>query len=183
MHAARAAGLPADLIARAEALIAGADDEGEEAAASPQPTRTAAAAAALEVEEEAAATVEGGVGQWSAVEGVLRELTADLGGDVTRVPPRCRPPPKLAGRSCLYVLNLPPKTHAEARPLYVGESDAIGRRLGEHRKKHGADRVDCWLVEVLSKTEATRLEAEARSASSRRGLGRVLNVAHGQVGI
>ena len=36
---------------------------------------------------------------------------------------------KLAGRSCLYVLNLPPKTHAEARPLYVGESDAIGRRL------------------------------------------------------
>ena len=31
MHAARAAGLPADLIARAEALIAGADDAGEEA--------------------------------------------------------------------------------------------------------------------------------------------------------
>ena len=184
MHAARAAGLPADLIARAESLIAGADDEGEEAAASPQPARTAAAAAAaLEVEEEAAATVEGGVGQWSAVEGVLRELTADLGGDVTRVPPRCRPPPKLAGRSCLYVLNLPPKTHAEARPLYVGESDAIGRRLGEHRKKHGADRVDCWLVEVPSKTEATRLEAEAIRLLKTRGLGRVLNVAHGQVGI
>ena len=155
MHAARAAGLPADLIARAEALIAGADDVGDEAA-----DRGAGADGG----GGGGARGRGGGGgdggrRCGAVErggGQLRELTADLGGDVTRVPPRCRPPPKLAGRSCLYVLNLPPKTHAAALRWRERRDRPPP---GEHRKKHGADRVDCWLVEVLSKTAATRLEA------------------------
>ena len=64
--------------------------------------------------------------------------------------------------------------------MYVGESDAIGRRLEEHRKRFGAARVHCVVLEVGSKSEAIELEARAVSRLQQLGLARVLNVQVGK---
>ena len=61
--------------------------------------------------------------------------------------------------------------------MYVGESDAIGRRLEEHRRRYGASAVHCALLEVADKSAAVALEERAIRRLQRLGLARVLNVA------
>ena len=93
------------------------------------------------------------------------------------VPPHHAPPPRLRGRSVVYVLQVDGSGAAPSRDLYVGESDAIGRRLEEHRRRYGAEGVHCVLLEVESKSDATALEERAIRQLQRRGLARLLNVA------
>ena len=65
-----------------------------------------------------------------------------------QVPPRHHPPASLSNRSCLYVIQLVPQGITPASvnsdsnmvpaKYYVGETDAISKRLNQHRKKGGA---------------------------------------------
>ena len=114
--------------------------------------------------------------------------------EMVHVGPDWQPPPRLAGRSCVYVLQLrraakmakaataDAAAQAPARrprsALYVGESDAIDRRLQQHRRKHGAGAVECVVCPVESKSVALELEAQAIRRLKELGLGRVVNVAN-----
>ena len=63
--------------------------------------------------------------------------------------------------------------------FYVGESEAVARRLAEHHRTHKGCRIDCVLVEVASRTEALRVEAATlqRLKEELRGEALVKNVA------
>jgi DNA mismatch repair ATPase MutS len=72
------------------------------------------------------------------------------------IPRKANPPPVLANKSCVYVLELacqPPR-------YYVGETDAILQRLKSHRKK-GVVWSNCRaaVIPVASKSDARRLES------------------------
>lgn len=110
------------------------------------------------------------------MENELRALCS--GRESFRVPTGYRPPPRLQGKSCVYVLQLccSSQVTAHRRELYVGESDAIGRRLQEHRKKFGAGLVNCVFVEVASKSEALLIESLAIERLKQLGCSRVRNV-------
>lgn len=190
LHVARAAGLPAELLERAEALLEddagpGSSEEGaigEEAADGEE--RSAASVAGC------CAAAEGGGGgaeqqmlQLQAASDVLRTLS---GSDaLVRVNAEWQPPPRLSGRSCVYVLQLGAKHDRRggvgggAPALYVGESDSISRRLQQHRRRHADRRLECVLVEVESKSAARVLEALTIRRLKELGLGRVTNVVRG----
>jgi len=195
LHVARGAGLPADLVERAEALLAGmskarAEEEGgeveggeeEEEEEGEGSTGTAAeewAATILDVEAAAKAD-EQRKSQLCAAGEVLRALS---GSDhLVQVHADWQPPPRLNGRSCVYVLQLGAKEGAQvsgsavAPALYVGESDSIGRRLQQHRRRHADRLLECVLVEVESKSAARELETRTIRRLKELGLGRVRNV-------
>ena len=193
LHVARGAGLPADLVERAEALLAGmsktrAEEEGgevegcgeeEEGADSSGTAGEEWAATILDVEAAAQAD-EQRKSQLCAAGEVLRALS---GSDhLVQVHADWQPPPRLNGRSCVYVLQLGAKEGAQvsgsavAPALYVGESDSIGRRLQQHRRRHAERLVECVLVEVESKSAARELEARTIRRLKELGLGRVRNV-------
>ena len=93
------------------------------------------------------------------------------------------PPPRLRGRSCVYVLqHVAP--NGTPRSLYVGESDSIGRRLSEHRRAPrgrgggGPARLECVLVEVESKSAARLLEEMTIRRLKELGVAHVRNVAN-----
>jgi hypothetical protein len=56
-------------------------------------------------------------------------------GSAIRIPPQWSAPPVLEGRSCVYILEL---SYANELRYYVGETDSLHRRLGQHRSKGGA---------------------------------------------
>ena len=67
------------------------------------------------------------------------DISKSIIGSV-EVPPNHHPPASLSDRSCLYILQLIPERPAldmkgnEAK-YYVGQTDSIGKRLKQHRKK------------------------------------------------
>ena len=206
LHAARCAGLPADLMARAESLMKLEDDEGGEgvggtAAARREggglpaldvdggdlerakATKAAKAAKAAEAEGMAAVDVSPAAAQLreetarqmlSTASQVLHELSGRK--ELVHINADWRPPPRLSGRSCVYLLQL--AGEGSAGSLYVGESDAIERRLKEHRRSHASRKVECVLVEVESKTAALQLEELMIRRLKEMGVARVRNVAH-----
>jgi hypothetical protein len=56
-------------------------------------------------------------------------------GTAIRIPPQWSAPPALEGRSCVYILELGDEDELR---YYVGETDSLHRRLGQHRSKGGA---------------------------------------------
>jgi MutS domain V len=82
------------------------------------------------------------------------------------IPRKANPPPALANKSCVYILELacrPPR-------YYVGETDAIFQRLLSHRKK-GPVWSNCRaaVVQVASKSEARLLESRIIQEMARAG--------------
>jgi predicted GIY-YIG superfamily endonuclease len=86
---------------------------------------------------------------------ILAEQSANL--PAIAIPRKANPPPSLANKSCVYILEL-----ACQPPIYyVGETDAILQRLKSHRtKKKGLLWSNCRaaVIPVESKSEARRLE-------------------------
>ena len=175
LHTARAAGLPPEMLARAEGLLAA-----ELAAAADADDGAVATATTAEGEGAAAGDVVGVTGGGAAgapeLGGVLStaaEVLRMLSGadELVHVEPDWMPPPRLSGRSCVYLLHLG-SAHgaatdeadrgatggAQGGSLYVGESDAIDRRLQQHRRKNADRTLRCVLVEVESKSAARELE-------------------------
>lgn len=194
IHVARKAGLPEPLLQRAASLMRATDAEGAEAAAAAGVTPIAlqgrpvggGGAAGVGSVAETTADERSDERQLARLSEVLREVS---GSDaVVRVPADWQPPPKLSGKSCLYALQLRP-SHAAAAPggdaarlpptaLYVGESDSMGARLQQHRRRHGEQVVECVVVEVESKSRALELEARTIRRLKELGVGRVTNVAN-----
>ena len=206
LHVARRAGLPPSVLSRAEEIMAeaAAVDSGRLAADEVLAGRQdnilrwdgggaadseATADSAIELADAATDAA-----QLDAAKAVLAESCGYAGTDtVVHVGANWQPPPRLAGRSCVYVLQLRPSPEpaptapapgaelAARRPptaLYVGESDSIERRLRQHRRTHGAANVDCVVCEVESKTRAVEIEADMIRRLKELGLGRVTNVAN-----
>lgn len=188
LHAARHAGVPAEIIARAQQLLDEDEDEydDEPPIAPPIPTQISAGINVTEAALGALASLDGSSGadaaqrQLAAVSELLRAVSGRR--ELIHIPQDWAPPPQLRGRSCVYVLQ---RVAASGEPgaLYVGESDAIDRRLKEHRHarkrtaKH-AEALECVLVEVGSKSEALELEEQMIHRLKDVGLAHVLNVAH-----
>ena len=189
LRVAHNAGLPAALLSRAEALMAAAteaaqrgDGEHEGAGQCKEGADRAFADAG------AAADADGGrceqEGRFAGISAeeqlrvasqVLRELSGS--DDVVHVAANWQPPPRLSGRSCVYLLQLGDAQADADTSLYVGESDHIARRLEQHRRRHGKRTVECVLVEVPSKSAARELEALTIKSLKALRLGRVRNVA------
>ena len=185
LHVARRAGLPTELIERAEQLLAEAEGEAEGGSAEPatgggDDGRRRGGGLGDDDEGEGATDEE----QLKAAGEVLRSLSGSA--ELVHVGADWQPPPRLSGRSCVYLLQLgrgaPPHGSGGPSPgppsLYVGESDSIGRRLQQHRRKHSERRLECVLVEVPSKSAALAIEAETIRKLKAMGLGRVRNVVH-----
>lgn len=185
LHTARAAGLPASLLRRAASLIDETRPDASWAGHEP-----AAAAERVHSDGMEGGGHEGGEAAEDTMPPLLRsasetlqDVRASASGAPTgppslvHVPPHHAPPPRLCGRSVVYVLQIDGRGAAPSCDLYVGESDAIGRRLEEHRRRFGAAGVHCVLLEVESKSDATALEERAIRQLQRRGLARLLNVA------
>jgi hypothetical protein len=104
--------------------------------------------------------------QLAAASHVLRELSGSA--ELVRIAADWQPPPRLSGRSCVYLLQLHARADAEAAPGC--ESDGIARRLQQHRRRHGERGLECVLVEVAPKSAARELEEltirYARSSST-----------------
>ena len=108
---------------------------------------------------------------------VLRECSGST--NILRIGPNTQPPPRLSGRSCVYLLQLGSKGQgAVDEALYVGESDSIDRRLQQHRRTHGERRLECVLVEVASKSTALEVEALAIRRLKALRVGHVINIVH-----
>ena len=129
-----------------------------------------------------------------AVEGLdLAELTlrdlvgieaaqtgSGAGRVVSRVPPRWSPPPSLqSGTSVVYVLEVPVfESTGDSVRYYVGETDSLGQRLGQHRaKRSGAGAqafnwADCSAVvaEASNKSAARALESSLIQSLAAQGL-------------
>ena len=185
---ARRAGVPAELIARAERLL-GTSANPANCGAERAEKGAGAAPPAGGVD---GASNGGGGGLMRRIGDELLELSG--ANSALHVPAGHAPPPALAARSCVYVLQVsrdgaPPLPVASAvsaadadaatslpPALYVGETDSISRRLDEHRRRHGAGAaVECVLVETGSKTDALRLETRALRRLRQLGLGHLLN--------
>ena len=187
---ARRAGVPAELIARAERLLdisASPANHGAESAE--KGARSAPPADGVDCASNGGG---GGGGLMRRIGDELLELSG--ANSALHVPAGHAPPPALAARSCVYVLQVsrdgaPPLPVASAvsaadadaatslpPALYVGETDSISRRLDEHRRRHGAGAaVECVLVEAGSKTDALSLETRALRRLRQLGLGHLLN--------
>jgi len=187
LHVARRAGLPTSILDRAEALMAQATAEREGSNEVDLEARLV-----KEVREQAADTVveadaAADDAQLRAASAVLAEVCGSEG--IVHVAANWQPPPRLSGRSCVYVLQLRPTKNGatgaaagakKRRPptkLYVGESDAIHRRLQQHRRAHSGAHVECMVCEVESKTQALEFEATTIRRLKELHLGRVTNVA------
>ena len=108
---------------------------------------------------------------------VLRECSGS--NNILRIGPNTQPPPRLSGRSCVYLLQLGSKGQGAADDaLYVGESDSIDRRLQQHRRTHSERRLECVLVEVASKSTALEVEALAIRRLKALRVGHVINIVH-----
>ena len=86
---------------------------------------------------------------------ILAEQSANL--PAITIPQKANPPPSLANKSCVYILEL----SCQPPMYYVGETDAIFQRLKSHRaKKKGMLWSNCRVavIPVESKSEARRLE-------------------------
>ncbi len=85
----------------------------------------------------------------------------------TTLPPKANPPPALANKSCVYLLQLscdPPR-------YYVGETDAIFQRLKSHRSKGPAwSTCRAAVLRVSSKSEARRFESRLIQHLAQAGL-------------
>ncbi len=186
---ARRAGVPAELIARAERLL---DTSASPANYGADRAEKSAGAAPPAGGVDGASKGGGGGGLMRRIGDELLELSG--ANSALHVPAGHAPPPALAARSCVYVLQVsrdgtPPLPVASAvsaadadaatslpPALYVGETDSISRRLDEHRRRHGAGAaVECVLVEAGSKTDALRLETRALRRLRQLGLGHLLN--------
>jgi hypothetical protein len=70
------------------------------------------------------------------------------------VPAGYEPPPAVEGFACVYVLCVP---GPGGRMFYVGETESVRRRLGEHRARHGAA-LEAAVMPVGSKSEGRGVE-------------------------
>jgi len=201
LHVARRAGLPESILERANGLMAlaaeieAARDRADSSVTPEAPTPTSGPPTSGAPTDGAAAP-RGRRGRAGPRKGARADADddADAADEMVHVGPDWQPPPRLAGRSCVYVLQLrraakmakaataDAAAQAPARrprsALYVGESDAIDRRLQQHRRKHGAGAVECVVCPVESKSVALELEAQAIRRLKELGLGRVVNVAN-----
>jgi hypothetical protein len=202
LHTAHAAGLPPSLLDRAASLIDETRPDRPEANGEGAAEDGAAVEAAVDMDGIAEGAAEGATSLPPLLRAARDAALPGGGAEAVHVPPGYEPPPPLFGRSCLYLLQVDDgssagssaggggpsggeapvgaATAAAVPDLYVGESDAIGRRLEEHRKRFGAARVHCVVLEVGSKSEAIELEARAVSRLQQLGLARVLNVQVGK---
>ena len=173
LHAATRAKLPAEIIARAEELLAADDNDGVNAAAPLVDVEAAAAdARALLSDNNYDDDDDAAAQQLAAASEVLKSLSGQ--SELVRISSGWVPPPRLRGRSCVYVLQ------RGGGSLYVGESDSIGRRLKEHRSVcDGGEVGECLLVEVGSKSEALQLEELTIRKLKEMEVALVRNVAHG----
>jgi hypothetical protein len=79
-------------------------------------------------------------------------------GTAIRIPPQWSAPPFLEGRSCVYILELGDEDELR---YYVGETDSLHRRLGQHRSKGGpwAQLTAAALPVSGGKTQARNVES------------------------
>ncbi len=228
LHVARRAGLPNSLLERAQELLLlpdaaqdGAHDQdgaGDQDGAQSVAARSSSDGAdrtACDVSFAPAGRTVAGAADGDGGDGgddgaarqlrVASEVLRTLSGrsEILRVGDGWEPPPRLSGRSCVYLLQLsgrqPPSavsalasaaldderwraptkgTGSGRATLYVGESDSIGRRLQQHRRAHSKRRLECVLVEVESKTAARELEARTIRELKARNIGHVRNIAN-----
>ena len=148
---AREYGIPEDLLARAEALALHYDGRPGGPAAAGGAEGEPGGAAASGARPEGAAALLG-----AAVEAAERML----GGTFSLVPEGFDAPPALEGLSCVYVIA----AREPGRPaaLYVGETDAMQQRLGQHRAamaRRGLVEVSCAAVGMPDKSRAREAEA------------------------
>eukprot|EP00966_Prymnesium_polylepis_P288202 6656854-Prymnesium_polylepis.1 len=197
LHAARVAGLPEGLLSRMQELT---DISPAVAPLPPSPSRPAVPpiaagsvdCAALEDTEAALdGFAEGGEGTLEAALRTVGDLLRETCGSEAyiHVPLEHEPPPRLSGRSCVYVLQRrtsrsrtsadgTAKSGCAEASLYVGESDSISQRLRQHRSRHRSSSIECVVVEVESKTTALVMEALMIKKLKALGIGRVTNVVH-----
>ena len=79
--------------------------------------------------------------------------------DSTLILPSYMPPPSFEGSSCVYILIIPEPNGGSSR-YYVGESDALSRRLAQHRAKKRWSSLTAFAIKIEGgKTSARNMES------------------------
>ena len=199
LHAARVAGLPDALLSRMEELTEQAPPLAPPPLPPPPPPSAPPLPAAVNGGAPDGAGSPGDASTAAASMEETLDAAAELLLEVSgaesylRVPCAHEPPPRLSGRSCVYVIQMRRQKRVGSRgaqaalgapPLgmvasfYVGESDSISQRLRQHRARHRESQLECVLVEVESKSRALEMEALLIRRLKAMRLGRVTNIVH-----
>ncbi|KAL1524966.1 hypothetical protein AB1Y20_019842 [Prymnesium parvum] len=171
LNSARNAGLPNELLTRMQELV----DASPRVAAPREPSSDATASCAVVGHDSLREPDDSSPDeQLRKIGDLLVEVSG--GHAYIHVPPKHEPPPRLGGRSCVYVLQYRYRHLKSGFPVYVGESDMVSNRLQQHRSRRRSTKLECVLVEVESKSRAREVEAIMISTLKAARLGRVTNI-------